>query len=66
LTEEGDYHAQGRGISAKKKMLAMLGVTLGLCGAAAAYDHNLKANYVFDGTSYFDIDWPKESVPFVI
>ncbi len=46
-------------------MLAMLGVTLGLCGVAA-YDFNLKNNYVFDGSSYFEIDWSKESVPFVI
>ncbi len=46
-------------------MLALLGLTLGLCGAAA-YDYNLKNNYYFDGVSYFEIDWSKESVPFVI
>lgn len=46
-------------------MLALLGVTLGLCGAAA-YDYNLKNNYVYDGVSYFEVDWGKESAPFLI
>ncbi len=56
---------QAKGFSTKKKMLALLGLTLGLCGAAA-YDYNLKNNYYFDGVSYFEIDWKKQSVPFLI
>ena len=46
-------------------MLALLGVTLALCGAAA-YDYNLKSNQYFDGVSYFDVDYGKESKPFLL
>jgi hypothetical protein len=50
----------------RKKLFTVLGVVLGLCGMVAYAHHDLNTNYHYDGESYFQIDYGKESGPFLI